>query len=177
MRRAASKRATWARQFSTAPSIAPIGPRTRDPSSAGQRSLPAMCLTLTLRCTETLADTIGITRSATIVRANHEEASMRISTPFVLSVLLIALPAQAQKNSQNPSPKAQPPQQQSAPASGSDSTSAYQSKIDPAKEADIHRLLELAGTKAIMSQMMEGMGTNIKPMVTNSLPPGDYRAK
>ena len=54
---------------------------------------------------------------------------MRISTPFVLSVLLIALPAQAQKNSQNPSPKAQPPQQQSAPASGSDSTSAYQSKI------------------------------------------------
>lgn len=55
--------------------------------------------------------------------------------------------------------------------------SAAQSKIDPAKEADIRRLLELTGTKAIMVQMMDRMSENIKPLMTNALPPGEYREK
>ena len=52
-----------------------------------------------------------------------------------------------------------------------------QAKIDPAKEADIRKLLELAGTKALVSQTMDSMSKSIKPLLTNSLPPGDYREK
>ena len=59
---------------------------------------------------------------------------------------------------------------QSAPTAAS-------ANIDPAKEADIRRLMDLAGAKALGSQMMEGMGKNIKPMMTNALPPGEYREK
>jgi uncharacterized protein len=54
---------------------------------------------------------------------------------------------------------------------------APQSKIDPAKEADIRKLLELVGTKALVSQTMDSMSKSIKPLLTNSLPPGDYREK
>jgi len=54
---------------------------------------------------------------------------------------------------------------------------AAQSKIDPAKEADIRKLLELVGTKAIVSQTMDSMSKSIKPLLTNSLPPGEYREK
>ena len=62
------------------------------------------------------------------------------------------------------------PDLQSAPTAAS-------ANIDPAKEADIRRLMDLAGAKALGSQMMEGMGKNIKPMMTNALPPGEYREK
>jgi hypothetical protein len=54
---------------------------------------------------------------------------------------------------------------------------AAQAKMDPAKEADIRKLLELVGTKAIVSQTMDSMSKSIKPLLTNSLPPGDYREK
>jgi len=102
---------------------------------------------------------------------------VRIFVSFVLSVLLVASSARAKLAPQNPPAKPQTPPAQSAPTSGSNSTSAGQSKIDPAKEADIHRLLDLAGTKTAITQIMEGMEKNIRPIVTNSLPPGEYRAK
>jgi uncharacterized protein len=54
---------------------------------------------------------------------------------------------------------------------------ASQDRIDPAKEADIRRLLDLVGTKALITNMMESMIGNIKPMMANSLPTGEYRAK
>jgi uncharacterized protein len=54
---------------------------------------------------------------------------------------------------------------------------ASQPKIDPAKEADIRQLMEVAGTKALMAQMMGTMETSIKPMLSNAFPPGDYREK
>jgi hypothetical protein len=50
-------------------------------------------------------------------------------------------------------------------------------KIDPAKEADIRRLLDLVGTKALIVQTMDSMSKSIKPLLTNSLPPGEYREK
>ena len=50
-------------------------------------------------------------------------------------------------------------------------------KIDPAKEADIRKLLDLAGTKAVMQQTIDRMSESIKPLMTNSLPPGEYRDK
>ena len=51
------------------------------------------------------------------------------------------------------------------------------SKIDPAKEAAIRRLLDLTGGAALASQMMDGMQKNIKPLMSDALPPGDYRDK
>jgi uncharacterized protein len=62
-------------------------------------------------------------------------------------------------------------------ASASKASPATQSKIDPAKEADIRKLLDLAGTKALVVQTMDSMSKGIKPLLTNSLPPGDYREK
>lgn len=56
-------------------------------------------------------------------------------------------------------------------------TSAAESKIDPAKEADIRRLLEVSGTKDLMMQTMQDMEKTIKPMMTSALPPGEYREK
>jgi uncharacterized protein len=50
-------------------------------------------------------------------------------------------------------------------------------KIDPAKEADIRRLLDLVGTRDLVVQSMDAMSKSIKPLLTNSLPPGDYREK
>jgi Uncharacterized protein conserved in bacteria len=50
-------------------------------------------------------------------------------------------------------------------------------KIDPAKEADIRSLLDLVGTRDLVVQSMDAMSKSIKPLLTNSLPPGDYREK
>jgi uncharacterized protein len=52
-----------------------------------------------------------------------------------------------------------------------------QVKIDAAKEADIRRLMELIGTKSLVIQLMEEMERNIKPLMTSSLPAGEYRAQ
>lgn len=49
--------------------------------------------------------------------------------------------------------------------------------IDPAKEADIRRLMDLVGTRALVNQVMEGTEKSIKPLMTSSLPPGEYREK
>lgn len=81
-----------------------------------------------------------------------------VSWLFVLS--LIALPpASAQQST------------------AAQATSTAQSKIDPAKEADIRRLLEVSGAKNLMMQTMQDMEKTIKPMMTNALPPGEYREK
>jgi len=49
--------------------------------------------------------------------------------------------------------------------------------VDPAKLADIHRLFELTGAANLGAQMMDSMSKNVKPLMTKSLPPGDYREK
>ncbi len=48
-------------------------------------------------------------------------------------------------------------------------------KIDPAKEADIRKLLALTGAKAVALQVVTTMEGNIKPLMLRSLPAGDYR--
>ena len=50
-------------------------------------------------------------------------------------------------------------------------------KIDSTKEADIRRLLDLLGTKALVEQTVEGMSKSVRPLMANSLPPGAYREK
>src|SRR5262249_33510500 len=67
-----------------------------------------------------------------------------------------------------------PAQQKSAAPAAAPAAAA---KIDPAKEADIRKLLDLVGTKALAAQSIETMTKSIKPVLTNSLPPGDYREK
>ena len=62
-------------------------------------------------------------------------------------------------------------------AVASSSPSPGQTKAQPPKEADIRRLLELTGVKGLGTQMMNEMMETIKPVLANSLPPGDYREK
>lgn len=66
---------------------------------------------------------------------------------------------------------------QAAPATNSQDSAAASppAKIDPAKEADIRKLLEVTGAKELALQTMGSMEKNIRPMLTASLPPGDYR--
>ena len=56
-------------------------------------------------------------------------------------------------------------------------SAAAKPAIDPTKEKDIRRLLEVAGTKDRMVALMDGMEQNIKPLMQKALPPGDYRDK
>jgi hypothetical protein len=86
------------------------------------------------------------------------------------------MPVAAQNNSQQPAANKPPARGQAATPAGDDS-SARQAKIDPVKEADIRRLLELTGAKSMVSQVMTSMESSIKPLMMNSLPPGDYREK
>jgi uncharacterized protein len=87
--------------------------------------------------------------------------------------LLGSLCTQLQSHFALPATQETGAQQQSAPATAM----TEQQKVDPAKEADIRKLLELTGAKAIESQTMSGMESGIRPLMTNSLPPGEYREK
>jgi hypothetical protein len=87
--------------------------------------------------------------------------------------LLLLGCASAQTNSGSAQPGPEPrTERQTAPAS---SPAAQPSKIDPAKAAEIRQLMEVAGTKTVMIQMMDSMGDSIKPLLANALPPGEYR--
>jgi uncharacterized protein len=88
---------------------------------------------------------------------------------ITLLLLLGCFSAQAQS-----APPAQTADKQSGTTAPSETP---QPKIDPAKEADIRQLMDVAGTKALMAQMMGTMETSIKPMLSNAFPPGDYREK
>jgi len=68
----------------------------------------------------------------------------------------------------------QNPPQKSAPAAA---VSNDQKKIEPAKEADIRKLLKVTGTAALLEQTMQTMEKNVKPMMTQALPAGEYREK
>jgi hypothetical protein len=56
-------------------------------------------------------------------------------------------------------------------------TAAESAKIDPAKAADIRRLLDLVGTKELMAQTLGGSMQGMKPLLMNSFPAGAYREK
>ena len=83
--------------------------------------------------------------------------------------------ASAQTRSGSPTlPPEQRTDQQAAPAPN---PAAQPPKIDPGEAAAIRQLMDLEGTKALMNQMMETMGDQIKPLMTNAFPPGEYREK
>jgi uncharacterized protein len=99
----------------------------------------------------------GVSKSGNVRRKD----SMKIITTIVccLFALVLSVGAQDKPMAQN----------RPAQASGADA------KINPEKEAHIRRLLELSGAKDLASQIMGEMSKNMKPMVTNSLPAGEYR--
>lgn len=95
---------------------------------------------------------------------------MKIYAAAAVFSLLAALSAAAQTRLSSAPTTQRPSDNQGGEASGLD-----RAKIDPGKEADIRRLLDVTGTKALVKQLMDSMAKNLKPMMTNSLPPGDYR--
>lgn len=90
--------------------------------------------------------------------------------------LILAGPVWAQTADQKPSDQKSEQKQQAAPAAP-DAPSAEAPRIDPTKEADIRRLLEASGGPGNAMQVMKRMEDGIKPMLSNSLPPGEYRDK
>src|SRR5262245_33150433 len=93
-----------------------------------------------------------------------------LATALLAFLLGIATEALWSQTASSTKQAAAPQSLKSTPADGP-------SKIDPAKEADIRRLLDIAGTRAIARQTLDEMTTSIKPLLTNSLPPGEYRQK
>jgi TonB family protein len=55
--------------------------------------------------------------------------------------------------------------------------SSEPSTIDPSKEADIRRLLDLTGAAKLGMQAMDVTEKNMRPLLSNSFPPGEYREK
>ena len=94
--------------------------------------------------------------------------------PFVLAVF-----AHAQIRPETFTTAARPPQNQTSPAAAltTPASASERANIDPAKEADIRRLMDVMGAKMVVKEMMDGMEKSLKPMMANSLPPGDYRDK
>jgi hypothetical protein len=73
--------------------------------------------------------------------------------------------------------KSSSPEVLNKPQAASESAGSAPLKIDAAKEADIRRLMDLAGTGLLVTQVMDGMEKGIKPLMMNALPPGEYREK
>jgi hypothetical protein len=68
-----------------------------------------------------------------------------------------------------------PAQAANQPTATPSGASPTQTKIDPAKEADIRHLLDVMGSRKLMSETMDAMTNSIRPLMANALPPGEYR--
>lgn len=55
--------------------------------------------------------------------------------------------------------------------------STAQSKIELTKKDDIRRLLALTSAAELATESMDNMEKNVRPLVTNALPAGEYRDK
>jgi hypothetical protein len=94
---------------------------------------------------------------------------MKIFSAALVSVLFLGVFCSAQDNSRSLA---------DSNSEGSVAAAARanrQPKIDPQKEADIRRLLSVLGSQVAATQMMGDMEKSIKPLLTSSLPPGEYR--
>lgn len=67
--------------------------------------------------------------------------------------------------------------QSSAPAKTQEEGAKPAAKVATEKEAAIRKLFEIQGTRQSMGQVLAGMNTNMKPMLSKMLPPGDYQDK
>ena len=104
---------------------------------------------------------------------------MKITSAFVAVLLLAGMcaaqdvPAAADQNSDvaaaaraNRAGRAQ-----AAPATPTASVTT----IDPVKEAEIRQLLALTGASSLANQAMDNMEKSMRPLMTSSLPAGEYR--
>lgn len=98
---------------------------------------------------------------------------------MILGLLIpVAAFAQASTSKTAPAPQAAPkPPAGSEAAPASPAAAAKPPAIDPAKEADIRKLMGVVGEKSMTTELLRDMSANMKPVLTNSLPPGDYRDK
>lgn len=98
--------------------------------------------------------------------------------PFIFAacILLGTLNIQAAPQQQTDAATTRAPQGAKSEATAPDAAPPG-GKINPAKAADIQRLLELTGMRSIMAQTVSSMEENLKPAIVDSLPPGDYREK
>src|SRR6185437_15460979 len=94
---------------------------------------------------------------------------MKAFAAALVSVFLLGVFCSAQDAS-SPATDSNPDQSVAAAARAN-----KQPKIDPQKEADIRRLLQLMGSERAMTQSMATMETNIRPLLTSSFPAGEYR--
>jgi hypothetical protein len=87
----------------------------------------------------------------------------------VLIVVLLSIGSLLAQTSVNAGSSSSPTSNQTA--------SSAKPKISPEKETDIRKLLDLMDVAKLMSQTMDGMQSQIRPTLTASLPPGEYRNK
>jgi hypothetical protein len=77
---------------------------------------------------------------------------------------------------QQSSTEHQDTQNQTSQATNSEAIPAP-AKIDPVKAADIQHLMDVAGMKTMMTEMLNSTIMNIRPTLLKALPAGDYRDK
>jgi hypothetical protein len=95
---------------------------------------------------------------------------------LIMAFLGVALVGSCTVQAQQLSPK--PSALKATDTSGSTAASTNPlASIPSAKVQDIRTLLELAGTKARMQQVMGEMERTMRPLMANALPPGEYREK
>jgi uncharacterized protein len=83
--------------------------------------------------------------------------------------LFSVLPAQAQDKTPPPA-QTTPPPSAAAPAD-----QQPEKKLDPVKEADIRKMLDIVGAKATMQQAIDRLEKSIRPLMAQALPAGAYR--
>jgi hypothetical protein len=87
---------------------------------------------------------------------------------LILGITIGLAPAAAQSSTEKASP---------ATKTASKPADSAGSRIDPQKEADIRLLMDLVGTKRLMEESLSRMEVTIRPLLTKSLPEGEYREK
>lgn len=90
---------------------------------------------------------------------------MKASGIVFAILLLLAMPLSAQDSS---------PADAGSVAAAAQASRA-QVKLKQVKQEDIRRLLQITGAGALAVQTMDELEKSMRPLITNALPPGDYR--
>lgn|GEM_PF-670659 len=97
----------------------------------------------------------------------------------LVAVLSLAGWARAQQPLPQSPPRDSPPSKVDAsPGSGAalpEAAGPAKAQVDPSKQADIRRLLRLLNADALVAQLMEATEKSMQPLLSQSLPQGEYR--
>ena len=100
---------------------------------------------------------------------NVRALALALAFTFVSFTPVLAQSPQTASNQGTPAP--------ASTSKASQANASTETKIDPAKEAAIRKLIGISGGMNAASQMMDGMQKNMKPMLSNAFPPGECRDK